>query len=214
MEHFSGKDINEYKNIETRPKTDGEIKANKLDKPLSGEICGTKPEKSELPSVSELDKPISKDIPDNYKNCPINDGKWEGERGDSKWIPDSEYIPSNNPPKSNPEQKTWGEILKDYGIDGIVFKDGEPDFSPISKGEVKIDDFSALRKYNFSKADIELAKQRGCTPKEVADWRKENGYTWHECRDMKTMQKVPSVVHSNITHSGGISAAKEVKGES
>lgn len=66
---------------------------------------------------------------------------------------------------------------------------------------------------NFDKADIELAKQRGCTPEEVAKWRKENGYTWHECKDMKTMQKVPSQVHNNISHSGGISAAKKGNGE-
>ena len=142
---------------------------------------------------------------DSIKNCPIENGQWEGERGNSKWKPDDDYVPQ----KQNPEGKTWGDILKDQGIDGINFKDGEPDFSSISKGDVEIDDFSSSRDDNFDKADIELAKKRGCSPEEVAKWRKENGYTWHECRDMKTMQKVPSIVHNNVSHRGGISEAKK-----
>jgi len=139
-----------------------------------------------------------------------NDGNWDDpdNRGDSTWRPDREVVPI----KSNPEGKTWGEILDEYGIDGIPFKDGEPDFSEVSKGEVEIEPFSTERSDNFDKADAELAKQRGCTPEEVAKWRKENGYTWHECKDMKTMQKVPSKIHNNVPHSGGISEAKKKEG--
>ena len=37
---------------------------------------------------------------------------------------------------------------------------------------------------------------------------KENNYTWHESRDMSTMQKVPNEIHANIPHSGGVSKAK------
>lgn len=144
---------------------------------------------------------------DCCSHCPVNDGKWDGEPGDSKWQPDDEYIPK----KSNPENQPWEDIKEEFGFDGIEFHDGEPDFSEVSKGEVEIDDFSDNRSDNFDKADAELAKQRGCTPEEVKAWRKEHGYTWHECKDMKTMQKVPSKVHNNIPHSGGISEAK--KGE-
>ena len=142
---------------------------------------------------------------DGIKCCPIENGEWTGERGNSKWCPDKNYVPL----KANLEGKTWGEILKKFGIDGIYFKDGEPDFGPISKGNVEIKGFSDDRTDNFDKADIELAKQKGCSPEDVKRWRKENGYTWHECRDMKTMQKVPSIVHNNISHSGGISEAKK-----
>lgn len=141
---------------------------------------------------------------DVAKNCPIENGQWEGDRGNSKWIPDGDYVPQ----KKNPDQKTWSEILEEYGIDGINFIDGEPDFSEISKGDVEIEPFSTNRDDNFDKADIELAKQKGCSPEEVEKWRKENGYTWHECKDMKTMQKVPSIVHNNVSHRGGISEAK------
>lgn len=145
------------------------------------------------------------------KHCPIegHGGHWDGERGNSKWIPDKDHVPQ----KQNPEQQSWGKILNEYGIDNVPFKDGDPNFGEVSKGNVEIEDFSADRSDNFDKADIELAKQRGCTPEEVAKWRKENGYTWHECRDMKTMQKVPSKVHNNIPHSGGVSEAKKESGE-
>lgn len=160
--------------------------------------------------MSEYDKPLGI-VCENFKNCPIegNNGHWDGERGNSKWIPDRDYIPG----KANPDGKTWGEILDKYGIDGINFKDGEPDFSEISKGTVEIEPFSDSRTDNFDKADIELAKQKGCSPEEVAKWREENRYTWHECKDMKTMQKVPSEVHNNISHSGGISEVKKGNGE-
>lgn len=143
------------------------------------------------------------------KNCPIEHGSWEGERGNSKWIPEKDYIPL----KSNPEGKSWGEIMREYNIDSIPFKDGEPDFSEVSKGDVKIEPFTENRDDNFDRADIELAKQRGCSPEEVAKWRKEHGYTWHECKDMETMQKVPSIIHNNVSHRGGISEVKNQREE-
>ena len=135
---------------------------------------------------------------------PVENGVWEDERGNSKWTPDPDYVPQ----KKNPEQKQWKEILDEFKIDGIDFEDGEPDFGEVSKGNVEIESFSTSRDDNFDKADMELARQKGCTPEEVEKWRKGNSYTWHECRDMKTMQKVPSVVHNNVSHRGGISEAK------
>lgn len=145
------------------------------------------------------------DINEKNRCCPRENGQWEGERGESKWLPDRNSIPG----KFNEELNTWGEILDRYNIDGIVFKDGEPDFSSIMKGEVEISDFTTARYVNFSQADIKLAEQKGCSPEEGKAWRKENGYTWHECRDKITMQKVPNEVHGNIPHSGGISEAKK-----
>jgi hypothetical protein len=146
---------------------------------------------------------------ENIKNCPRENGRWEGEEGNSKWIPDPDYVPKT----ANPDGLTMKEILAKYDIDGIVYKDGQPDFTPICKGEVEIKGFSTERDENFDKADEELAAQKGCTAQEVAAWRHENKYTWHECKDMKTMQKVPSEIHSNCTHRGGISEAKNSAGE-
>lgn len=176
------------------------------DSPL-GKMTGGKPLDKPM---SEYDKPLGI-VCENFKNCPIegNNGHWDGDRGNSKWIPDGDYIPG----KANPDGKTWGGILDKYEIDGINYKDGEPDFSELSRGSVEIESFSGIRTDNFDKADIELAKQKGYSPEEVSKWREENGFTWHECKDMKTMQKVPSEVHNNIPHSGGISEVKKGNGE-
>lgn len=158
---------------------------------------------SDFPSEI-FDRPlaISRDF---ARNCPVENGKWSGERGDSFWHPDREYVPL----KANPMEQNWGYILKTHGIDGIAYKEGSPDFGSISKGNVEIEGFTDSRVDNFVKADIEMARQRGCSPDEVRKWRKENGYTWHECRDMRTMQKTPSIIHNNIAHSGGISEVKK-----
>ncbi|WP_339006117.1 HNH endonuclease [Fusobacterium animalis] len=138
---------------------------------------------------------------------PLNGGIWTGERGNSNWIPDDNVIPKNRN-ESNPEGKTNREIKDKYKFEFIPFKDGEPDFSKVVKGEVQIENFSEKRPKNYSQADIQLAKERGCTPQEIKKWRIENKYTWHECKDCKTMQLVPIEVHGNIEHKGGISEMK------
>lgn len=161
---------------------------------------------SDLPNeaidIDSLDIPVSESMTGvDVRNCPINDGQWTGERGNSKWIPDEDYIFK----KYNPDELTAGEIMDKFGIDGIDFKDGEPDFSKISKGEVQIDEFSADRDDNFDLARKKLAEIKNCLPKDVEAWEEANKYTWHECKDMCTMQKVPSIVHGNVTHRGGVS---------
>jgi len=168
--------------------------------------------------MSDYDKPLGP-ILESFKNCPIegNNGHWEGERGNSKWVPDCDYIPPEvkGRTRSNPDGLTMGQLLEKYGMDnGIVYRDGEPDFSDVSKGTVEIEPFSTERTDNFDKADLALAKEKDCAPEEVARWRKDNNYTWHECKDMKTMQKVPNEIHANFSHSGGISEAKKGIGES
>ena len=128
-------------------------------------------------------------IDDNplHKNCPVENGRWvdqdglEGERGESKWIPERQYIPQ----KSNPDNLSWGEILDSYEIDGIEFKDGEPQFDKLIKDEVKIEKFTEDRSDNFDQADQQLAEKWGIDVDEVTAWRKEIMYTWHECRDME-----------------------------
>lgn len=149
-----------------------------------------------LTDEKDIDKPIAKEL-DEVKGCPIegNGGHWEGERGNSKWFPNRDEIPKN--PLTNPDGLTWGQILDKYGIDGIEFKNGEPDFSPVAKGTVEIDHFTDNRYGkggNFDQACERLAEQRGCTKEEVKVWMKENKYTWHERSDCKTMDKVPTEI--------------------
>jgi hypothetical protein len=166
--------------------------------------------------MTEYDKPLVI-YNENLKNCPVEKeeyGHWEGERGNSKWIPDTDYVPSETKGKThaNPDNSTMKKIMDKYGIDGVAYEDGEPDFSKVSRGTVEIKDYSDSRSDNFDKADIELAKEKGCSPEDVEKWRKENNYTWHECKDMKTMQKAPNEIHANFSHSGGISEIKKEAG--
>ncbi len=167
-----------------------------------------------ITDIKELDRPIAKELRE-IKGCPIegNGGNWEGERGNSTWHPDRDSIPKN--PVTNPDGLTWNTILDKYGIDGICFKDGEPDFSTVSKGTVEIGHFTDNRYGkggNFEQACEKLAEAKGCTAEEVKTWMKDNKYTWHERNDCKTMDKVPSEVHGNIRHSGGISEVKSAQG--
>lgn len=137
----------------------------------------------------------------------LPDGKW-------KWVPDSDYTPL----KQNEDGKTWKDILNREGIDGITFsKDGEPDFSEVSRGTVEIEDFTDNRPDNFAQADVKLAEKwnkelkdgkNDWTPQDVRAYRDENKLVWHERSDMKTMDLVPKDVHNNIPHSGGISVVR------
>lgn len=142
-----------------------------------------------------------------YSRTPLegNGGNWEGERGNSHWRPD----PSHIPPSFNPENKKWETILKEFKIEAIEYERGDLNLEKVCKGEVKIDEITSNRSDNFDKADLALAEQRGCDPEEVRDWRKENGYTWHERRDGRTMQKSPLIIHGNVAHSGGVAEAKK-----
>jgi len=142
------------------------------------------------------------------KDIPISDGTWSGERGNSIWYPDKDY----HPKKDNPENMSWREILEKYGIDGIEFKDGHPDFSEVSKADVEIK-MTSSRAINFGLARKALASEGKYTEDEIKAWMEENNYTWHDHQDGKTMQKVPKVIHNNVQHAGGISEIKRQEAE-
>lgn len=159
---------------------------------------------SEKTLNQSVDKVFAKSI------LPRSNGEWTGVPGESTWKPNLDTIPKDKN-HSNEEGKTWGEILTKYGVDGIPFKDGEPNFSEISRGTVEIKDFTDARfgaGGNFDQADEALAEKKGCTSEDVRQWRIENNFTWHERSDCKTMDKVPREIHHNISHSGGISKLK------
>ncbi|MFC3872875.1 T7SS effector LXG polymorphic toxin [Cytobacillus kochii] len=129
------------------------------------------------------------------KTTPVNKGKWSSERAESLFVSD----------------KT-GEIKKyldEAGVDGVEYKNGMPDFSPFSKGEIKLENMTNDRKSNFSTADEELAKkwstqEQKWTADDIADWREDNKYTWHELNDLETIQLVPSKINSVFKHLGGV----------
>ena len=177
----------------------------------SDDLEEKKTEMSSEERANEIDTGIENDVSTNEtaeideKRLPKSDGHWEGEKGDSLWVPDDDKIPG----KANPENKSWGEIKDKYNIDGIEYNNGDPDFSDLSRGEAHVDEFTADRYKNFKQADEIEAEKRGCSPEDVKQWRQDNGYTWHERADCETMDKVPSIVHNNVVHSGGISEKKK-----
>jgi len=74
------------------------------------------------------------------------------------------------------------------------------------------------RAENFKKADEECAKrwneeQKGgrtdWTARDVSQWRKENGYSWHERNDMKTCDLIPTKINAYFGHLGGVSECRK-----
>lgn len=182
------------------------ISVEELDKPL---FLNNNSEKLTNPDI-EINKPVEQNK--SYEYMPRTRGTWEGVPGDSVWKPDSETVPK----RQNPEGKTWGQILDEHNIEGIEFKDGYPNFENIAEESVTIKDFTDDRNINFNQADKAAAEKWNAEEKEGGPWtgekvkeyRKENQLTWHEHEDMNTLQLVPSEVHGNIPHSGGVAAKK------
>jgi hypothetical protein len=180
----------------------------------------------------ETEQPV-----DTVKGIPLEN--WTGDRGNSEYKPDLKSVPL----RFNYEWKThtWGDIyqgnldfskteeklpankreqlINEYtnlakGDKGILFVNGEPDFSKIAYDTVTIDNFSSSRYgsgANMDLADEALAKKWGMTKDEIYAWRNERELMWHERSDMKTLDLVPHDIHENINHQGGISEKKEAE---
>ncbi|WP_081338425.1 HNH endonuclease [Bacillus mycoides] len=119
-------------------------------------------------------------------------------------------------------------ILDGVGVKGIQYKNGVPDFSPVSKAQVEIDHMyggtgskngNKARRSNFAQANEKLAEQLNKSPElaskfgmkpgnitksDIEDFRIANNLTWHELNDVKTMQLVPSSINSTFGHLGGV----------
>ncbi|UXZ96081.1 hemagglutinin repeat-containing protein [Pseudomonas phytophila] len=115
---------------------------------------------------------------DRIKVTPVNGGSWTGARGESNFVFD------------NPE---LAKILPD----GIAYKNAYPDFSPIAVQEVRLPGLiSTNRNLNFREANKMLAEKLDVKTSDVVRFMKEQKYTWHEVEDMRTLQLVPSFIHT------------------
>lgn len=169
-------------------------------------------------------------------NEDINPPKPEKGKGKGKmpWLGDNgivsyynDIMGNRNPPKKVPEY-VQGPDGKWNG--NIPFnKDGVPDLSFLSRGDVTI----GIQVYgrnilsgkgkkgkkkdgrdkNFAAANVILASKKNCKPEDVEKWMKENGYTWHEMDENGSMQKVPSAVHGAVFHYGGVNMFKQLYAE-
>ncbi len=118
-------------------------------------------------------------------------------------------------------------ILDEAGIEGIQYKNGVPDFSPVSKAQFEIDHMlggngkrgTDARRANFAQADqkladqlnnsSEMAREFGMEPgeikaRDIERYREKNKLTWHELNDVKTIQLVPSEINKKFGHVGGV----------
>lgn len=132
-------------------------------------------------------------------------GMWTGDRGES-W-----YIPAD---------KSVNAILHVFELDGILYKEGIPDFSVCAKVTVSIENMNEIRRENFWKCDVKCAEKwsgekyegkSSWTSKDVKQWRKENGYTWHERNDMVICDLVPTKINGFFGHLGGVSECKKCR---
>lgn len=175
---------------------------------------------SEKDAAKVLDSAISEvknsesgyytDYLDRFRATPREDspnGSWEGERGESKFVPN---------PETEQGQKA-AEVLKANNLDGIEYRNGEPDFSKCSESTVNIDNMTSDRVNNFAQADIKCAEQWSADNKDgkaewaardVSDYRHENRFSWHERCDTKTMDLVSMDIHKFFKHSGGVAECK------
>ena len=153
------------------------------------------------------------DYIDRYNQTPKNGefGSWDGDRGESKFTPSAE----------TEKGRAGIEKLAEYRMDGIEYKNCEPDYSRCSEGTVRIDNMTEFRASNFAQADEKLAEQWNAKSKDgrtdwsaedVDKWRHESKLSWHECCDTQTMHLVSRDIHgadtSVFTHSGGVAECK------
>ena len=83
-------------------------------------------------------------------------------------------------------------------------KYGYPDFSKYSKMNIKTSKLTG----NHQK-DVKMVEK--IVKRKYPKWKKRIDYTWHHHQDGKTMQYVPTDLHSAIPHSGGASRLRVLK---
>lgn len=200
-------EINEYRKILPEENTPLEEAIKFFDAFFTKQVTnGNSETKEKVEKNNEVEGDYFSTYEERLKQTPAqetNRGKWEGERGESKFITSDEKIK---------------EILLKYGLDGIVYKDGIPDFAECSEATFEIDDMSDNRAKNFQQCDEKCAEKWNIegrdgktdwTPRDVEKWRKTNGYSWHERNDMKTCDLVPTEINDYFGHLGGVSECKK-----
>lgn len=113
-----------------------------------------------------------------------------------------------------------------YTFKGVPFENGKVNFDDCCFGQVTVETYSLDRDVNFQLAEEMMAKQlnetkgpyidpktgkkRDYTAADVRKWMKDDEHrmTWHECQDGRTIQKVPTILHNNVDHTGGVSKEK------
>ena len=154
---------------------------------------------------------------EKYYAAPKSNGHWTGERCDSVWIPDDDYVPPNKS-YSNIHGLTWREIKQKYGFSGLRCDRGRFCFDEIAWYKVTLPNFVELvassdREALHEAAFACLALQLGKSIEEVKAIKEsacdhtpmgQKNLAWHEDIDCETLYLVPQEIHGNIIHFGGV----------
>jgi hypothetical protein len=143
--------------------------------------------------IGQVDHPVLARNGSSYQErlnqTPVNGGWWSGARGESRYYSRDSAVQS---------------ATRDRGV---AYSDARPDFSPYAAAEVEIANMTANRRANFAQADQEIAQRMGVSRKQIAQWREQNGYTWHEDSTTR-MQLVPTEINARHGHLGGVGEIK------
>ena len=159
-----------------------------------------------------------------HKRIPKKNAKWDGEEGNS--LCRMSGTPRNKNGYNNKDNKSWNQIYRENNIDGIVFNNGEPDLSPVSKMETKMNfdtDISDKARQELlgpkpkrtqlhEEFYAKLAKERNCTVEEIKNFKEKHNLVVYECSDCETLMLVPREIHDNLTHSGGVEMYRALNG--
>ncbi len=134
------------------------------------------------------------------------EGWLKGERGHGHWDPAKSGLDKDKVKKI--ESVTEGKPIR--------FEEGYPDLSDYSykakgadgsvvdaKVEIELSP-TGDRAKDFSEARKAMAEKMG-----QGQFEEPPGYTWHHREDGTTMELIPSDLHGNVPHSGGVSVAKD-----
>lgn len=152
---------------------------------------------------------------------PRTKGQWTNSEkpGDSEFVLDDEADFVYNNKKSGKKVHISGKEIKEkmlssYGTDRVHYNRNEPDFSPfadVNVGIIEIENFPSHRTgidgtYNCARKIT--ADRMGCTLKQVDEYMTQNGLSWHECGDRRTIIAIPSLINEVFVHTGGIGVGK------
>lgn len=195
------------------------------DPELGAEICrlkkkdsGSKTSKIDIPTAFKQTK-FASTYESRINQTPAQENKKvmfiDGDRGETLCV--------LKPP---PDSKLQS-LLDEVGVDGVLYKNAVPDFSPFAKAEVEIEHMvggkgangNKAKNLNFQQANSKLAEKLNKNPElankfgmqagnikpsDIEKFRVKNDLTWHELNDTKTMQLVPMEINNTFGHLGGI----------
>lgn len=160
--------------------------------------------------TADVDRAIKKVIDSSVRTDHLPSekrGQWtSGTRGNGKFV-----LNDNAVIRVGEGKYVTGKSIKEkYGLDGVIYKDNEPDFTPYAISNeiittVPVDGMPTDRNESYRLAEKYCAEKFGITCEQVREYMEENNLTWHETADRKNIMPIPTEINAAYTHTGGIS---------